>query len=77
VFDPFYTTRPVGQGAGLGLSVCYGIIQEHQGRIFCHNRPEGGAKFRIELPIAERGESRQEVYSSLVSPPQAHSAGTT
>jgi len=50
VFDPFYTTRPVGQGAGLGLSVCYGIIQEHKGRIACQNRREGGATFRIELP---------------------------
>lgn len=51
VFDPFYTTRPVGQGAGLGLSVCYGIIQEHKGKIACYNRPEGGATFRIELPV--------------------------
>ncbi len=51
VFDPFYTTRPVGQGAGLGLSVCYGIIQEHNGKISCQNRPEGGAIFRIELPV--------------------------
>jgi len=50
VFDPFYTTRPVGQGPGLGLSVCYGIIQEHNGKITCGNRPEGGATFRIELP---------------------------
>jgi signal transduction histidine kinase len=50
VFDPFYTTRPVGQGPGLGLSVCYGIIQEHNGKIMGQNRPEGGAKFRIELP---------------------------
>lgn len=52
VFDPFYTTRPVGQGTGLGLSACYGIIQEHGGKIICNNRPAGGALFRIELPIA-------------------------
>jgi signal transduction histidine kinase len=50
VFDPFYTTRPVGHGAGLGLSACYGIIQEHNGKITCQNRPEGGAIFSIELP---------------------------
>ncbi len=55
VFDPFYTTKPVGQGTGLGLSACYGIIQEHKGRILCQNRPEGGATFRIELPAAEPG----------------------
>jgi two-component system, NtrC family, sensor kinase len=52
VFDPFYTTKPVGKGAGLGLSACYGILEEHQGRIVCENRPEGGAIFRIELPGA-------------------------
>jgi signal transduction histidine kinase len=54
VFDPFYTTRPVGEGAGLGLSACYGIIQEHNGKILCQNRPEGGATFRIELPVARK-----------------------
>jgi signal transduction histidine kinase len=50
VFDPFYTTKPVGKGTGLGLSACYGIVQEHKGKISCHNRPEGGAVFRVELP---------------------------
>jgi len=53
VFDPFYTTRPVGQGTGLGLSMCYGIVQEHAGKIYCRNRPEGGATFIIELPAME------------------------
>jgi signal transduction histidine kinase len=52
VFDPFYTTRPVGKGAGLGLSACYGIVQEHQGQIQCTNRVEGGTTIRIELPQA-------------------------
>jgi signal transduction histidine kinase len=50
VFDPFYTTKPVGQGTGLGLSICFGIVQEHGGKIFCYNRQEGGAVFRVELP---------------------------
>jgi signal transduction histidine kinase len=53
VFDPFYTTRPVGQGTGLGLSMCYGIIQEHGGKITCHNREEGGATFVVEMPIVQ------------------------
>lgn len=77
VFDPFYTTRPVGQGAGLGLSVCYGIIQEHQGKIICQNRPEGGAKFRIELPVAGHGGSAPspQAYTSPVPQSRARSAG--
>lgn len=50
VFDPFYTTKPVGQGSGLGLSFCYGVVQEHNGRIVCANGPQGGAVFSIELP---------------------------
>jgi signal transduction histidine kinase len=60
VFDPFYTTRPVGQGTGLGLSACYGIIQEHGGKIMCRNRPEGGAVFLIELPAVENAQAREE-----------------
>jgi signal transduction histidine kinase len=51
VFDPFYTTKPVGKGTGLGLSICYGIIREHGGQITCRNQPDGGAAFRIELPV--------------------------
>lgn len=53
VFDPFYTTRPVGQGIGLGLSMCYGIVQEHGGTITCQNQDSGGASFLIKLPVAQ------------------------
>jgi len=75
VFDPFYTTRPVGQGAGLGLSVCYGIIQEHKGKVTCHNRPEGGATFRIELPAytntgepqGDQSQSHSEAKAAAIS----------
>ena len=55
VFDPFYTTRAVGQGTGLGLSACYGIIQEHGGKITCRNRNDSGAIFLIELPAVGNG----------------------
>jgi len=51
VFDPFYTTKPVGKGTGLGLSATYGVIQDHRGQISCYNRPEGGAAFEIRLPV--------------------------
>jgi signal transduction histidine kinase len=52
VFDPFYTTKPIGKGTGLGLSAVYGVIQEHHGQISCQNNPEGGALFVLRLPIA-------------------------
>ena len=50
IFDPFYTTKPVGKGAGLGLSACYGIVHDHGGEIKCQNNPHGGATFLIKLP---------------------------
>jgi PAS domain S-box-containing protein len=51
VFDPFYTTKPVGKGTGLGLSICYGIITEHGGIIRIKSAPQQGATFRIALPL--------------------------
>jgi PAS domain S-box-containing protein len=51
VFDPFYTTKPVGKGTGLGLSICYGIITEHGGTIRVRNIEPHGASFAIELPF--------------------------
>ncbi len=51
VFDPFYTTKPVGKGTGLGLSICYGIVKEHGGEIQVRNSPPRGATFSIVLPI--------------------------
>jgi PAS domain S-box-containing protein len=53
VFDPFYTTKPVGKGTGLGLSICYGIVTEHGGTILVKNSAPRGATFRIELPVTK------------------------
>jgi two-component system NtrC family sensor kinase len=60
VFDPFYTTKPVGKGTGLGLSICYGIITEHGGTIQVKNQPTGGATFRVELPSRKGSRAKEE-----------------
>lgn len=52
VFDPFYTTKDVGQGLGLGLSISYGIIQDMGGEITLESKLEHGTRFRIVLPLA-------------------------
>jgi two-component system NtrC family sensor kinase len=62
VFDPFYTTKPIGKGTGLGLSAAYGVIQDHRGHITCQNNPEGGASFTLRLPVAN--ENKQQALAA-------------
>jgi len=54
IFDPFYTTKPVGKGTGLGLSISYGIIEHHGGELSVSNTPGGGAQFKLCLPRSKR-----------------------
>ena len=52
VFEPFYTTKPVGMGSGLGLSVCRGIVEAHEGTIEVDDAPGGGTCVTVSLPVA-------------------------
>jgi signal transduction histidine kinase len=56
IFEPFYTTKEVGQGTGLGLAIAYGIVQEHGGQILAANHPDGGAMFTVDLPARSAAE---------------------
>ncbi|MCZ7617774.1 MAG: GAF domain-containing sensor histidine kinase [Myxococcota bacterium] len=51
IFEPFYTTKPVGKGTGLGLSISYGIVERHGGRMLVGSAPGEGTTFVIELPL--------------------------
>jgi signal transduction histidine kinase len=55
IFDPFYTTKPVGEGTGLGLSVSRNIINLHEGSIDLHNRKQGGASVVMMLKLSGGG----------------------
>ena len=51
VFDPFFTTKPLGKGTGMGLSICYGIVREHNGTITIKSKKGICTTFIIRLPI--------------------------
>ena len=58
IYDPFFTTKAEGRGTGLGLSVTYGIVQEHGGTLTCESDIGQGTRFRLVLPLIDRGRGR-------------------
>ncbi|MBX7113919.1 MAG: response regulator [Myxococcaceae bacterium] len=68
IFDPFYTTKPVGVGTGLGLSICHGIVTDLGGTIDVQSSPGHGSVFRVTLPRASPPRAETPVPSVLVAP---------
>jgi two-component system NtrC family sensor kinase len=60
VFQPFFTTKPQGQGTGLGLSVCYGIVRGWGGTMAVRSEPRTGTVFTLGLPVAREGDVRHD-----------------
>ncbi|MEK6561375.1 MAG: ATP-binding protein, partial [Nitrospirota bacterium] len=56
IFNPFFSTREVGKGTGLGLSISYGIIKEHNGKIYATSKPGVGTSFFVEIPVVNQME---------------------
>ncbi|TGD94031.1 hybrid sensor histidine kinase/response regulator [Methylobacterium nonmethylotrophicum] len=58
IFEPYFTTKPVGAGTGIGLSISRSVVESHDGRITVGDRPGGGALFRVDLPAHDAGPDR-------------------
>ena len=67
IYDPFFTTKAVGQGTGLGLSITYGVIKEHHGAITCNSSPDQGTRFTVTLPLPPRAKEQSYARQRPVS----------
>jgi signal transduction histidine kinase len=71
IFDPFFTKKKT-LGMGVGLTICYGIVEDHQGKITASNVPDGGAVFTIALPLRSddpAADSRSEIAPAAANQP--------
>jgi signal transduction histidine kinase len=74
IFDPFFTTKPSGIGTGLGLSVSFGIVQDHRGQIRVESAPGEGTEFIITLPTMEDAPLVLQQLDQAIDSPAQHPA---
>ncbi len=71
LFDPFFTTKPVGKGTGLGMSICYAIMEKHQGRLEVQSTLGQGTEFTISIPLSDGAKfnsvSKQSISEQSIS----------
>src|SRR3546814_18220425 len=76
IFEPFYTTKPVGKGTGLGLSIVFRIIEDHGGSIEVRSMPGKGSAFTIHLPLRQTRAPGTESEPAAAAPAEAVAACT-
>ncbi len=66
ILNPFFTTKPVGRGTGMGLPISYQIItKDHQGKLYCSSKPREGTSFTIKLPVSGSGQTSNQPPNQL------------
>lgn len=68
IFEPYFTTKEKGVGAGMGLSVVHGIVKSHGGTITVYSKPEKGSIFQVYIPLIKGGVKRPEIDEDIVIP---------